>query len=364
VGVDAVQRQRVAEVIIQRPDGSTPAPSKHQHIATSHGASAVSTGGGVGGGDIATEVRNAVNQGYKLTVERASKRRFKTNSWLTIGAIDARNAQQAVNQINALIGQHGNEFIRLISINPQSKTRASQTIVHRPDGSATSRVSHGSSVAASNGFVGVGSSSLDGETTQQVHALLSQGYKIGTEHADTRRFKTKSWTSCSPIESTNPSDVIRALESCLQEHQGEYVRMIGIDTQARTRVYQGIIQRPGKGSVASNGHSATTTVAAPASHNFNNAYSSNGSSSLGAEVQDQVSGLLRQGFKIGIEYANKRRFKTKSWQTDAAINSSNQGEVIQALERSLNAHSGEYVRLVGIDPQAKKRVLETIIQRP
>jgi len=30
----------------------------------------------------------------------------------------------------------------------------------------------------------------------------------------------------------------------------------------------------------------------------------------------------------------------------------------------LTSHSGEYVRLVGIDPQAKRRVLETTIQRP
>jgi carbon dioxide concentrating mechanism protein CcmM len=27
-------------------------------------------------------------------------------------------------------------------------------------------------------------------------------------------------------------------------------------------------------------------------------------------------------------------------------------------------HAGEYVRLIGIDPKAKRRVLETIIQQP
>ena len=35
-----------------------------------------------------------------------------------------------------------------------------------------------------------------------------------------------------------------------------------------------------------------------------------------------------------------------------------------ALESCLAEYSGEYVRLVGIDPKAKKRVLETIVQRP
>ncbi|MGF1538203.1 MAG: ribulose bisphosphate carboxylase small subunit, partial [Elainellaceae cyanobacterium] len=34
------------------------------------------------------------------------------------------------------------------------------------------------------------------------------------------------------------------------------------------------------------------------------------------------------------------------------------------LEGCMAEHAGEYVRLIGIDPQAKRRVLETIIQRP
>jgi carbon dioxide concentrating mechanism protein CcmM len=34
------------------------------------------------------------------------------------------------------------------------------------------------------------------------------------------------------------------------------------------------------------------------------------------------------------------------------------------LEACLVEHSGEYVRLIGIDPEHKRRVAETIIQRP
>jgi ribulose bisphosphate carboxylase small subunit len=30
----------------------------------------------------------------------------------------------------------------------------------------------------------------------------------------------------------------------------------------------------------------------------------------------------------------------------------------------LAEHGGEYVRLIGIDPKVKRRVVETIIQRP
>ncbi|MGB5768599.1 MAG: ribulose bisphosphate carboxylase small subunit, partial [Crocosphaera sp.] len=82
------------------------------------------------------------------------------------------------------------------------------------------------------------------ETVAQVRSLLNQGYKIGTEHANKRRFRTKSWQSCSPIDSNRENDVIAALEGCLAEHQGEYIRLIGIDPQAKRRVLETIIQRP------------------------------------------------------------------------------------------------------------------------
>jgi carbon dioxide concentrating mechanism protein CcmM len=78
----------------------------------------------------------------------------------------------------------------------------------------------------------------------QVRSLLSQGLKIGTEHANARRFKTKSWQSCSPIDSTREAEVIQHLEACLAEHSGEYVRLIGIDPDAKRRVLETIIQRP------------------------------------------------------------------------------------------------------------------------
>ncbi|NJO75735.1 MAG: hypothetical protein HC833_19380 [Leptolyngbyaceae cyanobacterium RM1_406_9] len=36
----------------------------------------------------------------------------------------------------------------------------------------------------------------------------------------------------------------------------------------------------------------------------------------------------------------------------------------RALEACLNEHDRDYIRLVGIDSNARQRVLETIIQRP
>lgn len=79
---------------------------------------------------------------------------------------------------------------------------------------------------------------------QEIRSLLAAGFKIGAEHADKRRFRTKSWQSCSPIESRHESDVVASLEACLAEYSGEYVRMIGIDPKLKRRVAETIIQRP------------------------------------------------------------------------------------------------------------------------
>jgi ribulose bisphosphate carboxylase small subunit len=85
---------------------------------------------------------------------------------------------------------------------------------------------------------------------------------------------------------------------------------------------------------------------------------------LSSEVLEQVQQLLARGCKIGMEYADNRRFKTGSWQSCATIKTTQEKDVVASLETCLSEHGGEYVRLIGIDPKVKRRVVETIIQRP
>lgn len=213
------------------------------------------------------------------------------------------------------------------------------------------------------------SGSLDANVVNHVRQLLAQGYRIGAEHADERRFQTSSWKSCAPIQSTREGDVLGALQACLAEHSGEYVRLIGIDTKAKKRVLETIIQRPGSKSVqpSSNGASYSSRAAAPQSSYRPAPASSNGQGAGGrlpGEVIDLVRHLLAQGARIGTEHADARRFQTSSWHTCSPIQSTREGEVIAALEACMTEHSGEYVRLFGIDPRAKRRTGEAIIQRP
>ncbi len=85
---------------------------------------------------------------------------------------------------------------------------------------------------------------------------------------------------------------------------------------------------------------------------------------LSEEVLQQLKGMLVQGYRIGLEHVDERRFRTGSWASCATVQTQDENEAIAALEACLSEHNNEYVRLFGIDPGAKRRVLETIIQRP
>lgn len=85
---------------------------------------------------------------------------------------------------------------------------------------------------------------------------------------------------------------------------------------------------------------------------------------LSPEVVAQVQQLLSTGHHIGIEYADRRRFRTGSWKSAQLITTSAQSDAIETVSTILGEHTGEYVRIIGIDPKAKRRVVEQIVQRP
>ncbi|WP_414545467.1 ribulose bisphosphate carboxylase small subunit [Nostoc sp. CCY0012] len=85
---------------------------------------------------------------------------------------------------------------------------------------------------------------------------------------------------------------------------------------------------------------------------------------LSLETQEQIRQILGQGHRINFEHVDERRFRTGSWQSCGTTQIDAEWDAISALEAYLGEYEGEYVRLVGIDPKARRRVVETIIQRP
>ncbi|NER00429.1 MAG: AAA family ATPase [Cyanothece sp. SIO2G6] len=82
------------------------------------------------------------------------------------------------------------------------------------------------------------------------------------------------------------------------------------------------------------------------------------------QVAEHVRSLINQGYCVGIEQADKRRFRANAWQSHALSDNRNAEVAIADLETCLAHHPNQYIRLIGIDPQAKQRVSETIIHRP
>jgi carbon dioxide concentrating mechanism protein CcmM len=308
--------------------------------------------------DIVNQISSLLRQGYTIGIEHANKRRFKTKSWLT-ASLNATNEHAIYGELENLLSEYQGEYVRLIGVDPQAKRRVLEMIIQRPGDTpgqpASVRITNnGSSRRVSASVAPSGGNS---EWVNEVRSLIQGGYKIGIEHANKRRFKTKSWLTAPSIDTSSVNQAISTIKSYLQEFSGEYVRLIGVDPQAKRRISQTIIQRPGETATSSGGRATSSYQSSSYSGGVT-------SGSLSSEAVQQVRNLLAQGYKIGTEHADKRRFKTKSWQSCSPIDSRNESQVISALEGCLQDHSGEYVRLIGIDTQAKKRVLETIIQRP
>jgi ribulose bisphosphate carboxylase small subunit len=256
--------------------------------------------------------------------------------------------------------------------NNQSAPSPVVTPVSQPSSNGTTQP------AKTNGFNKQQASSthLTLETQEQVRQILSQGYKIGIEHVDERRFRTGSWQSFAVPQIDAESDAISTLEFFLAEHSNEYVRLVGIEPKTKRRVIETIIQRPNGTGGSTNYQSAPSlnitplsqplsngiTQPAPSSNKFNKQEAS--STHLTLETQEQIRNILSQGCKIGIEHVDERRFRTGSWQSFAVPQIDAESDAISTLEFFLAEHSNEYVRLVGIEPKGKRRVVETIIQRP
>ena len=379
-------KSRIGTTTIQRGDGkpleiavASSAPAANSYSSSSYGsssygsASARPVSSGVSA-EIAQQVRQLLSQGYRIGMEHADARRYRSGVWQTCPPIQSTREADVLAGLEACLAEHSGEYVRMFGIDPKAKSRVGTVTVQRGDGKpieiggaqvAPAASSYGASSYSSsrynNGQLAAPSGGLTSDIAQQAKQLLQQGYRIGIEHADARRYRSGVWQTCPPIESTRERDVLAALETCLAEHSGEYVRMFGIDPKAKRRLAAATIQKPGGVPVQSG---ASVPLASSSRSNYSNGNGAVSSRHLTPDLVQQVNQLVNQGYNIGMEYADSRRYRSGAWQSGGSIQANRASDVVAALEACLADHSGEYVRMVGIDPRAKRRVLETTIQRP
>ena len=381
IGIDTKAKRRVLELIIQRP-GQKPVASSgsgasRPSTSTAYRPASHSSNGGGStaglGNEVVAQIRHLLSQGARIGTEHADNRHFQTSSWSSCAPIQSTRESEVLAALEGCMAEHRGEYVRLIGIDTKAKRRVAEMIIQRPNGkqggrstdSKPSYTAHSTNQAANYSGSGAGN-----DIAQHVKQIIGQGHQLGIEYADERRFKTSSWTSAPAIHTKRDTDAIAAVESFLREHSKDYVRLVGIDTKAKRRVTEVIIHRPGGKQITNSSKGATTAPSSSSSHSHNS--SSHGSSNqrpqggvqVGNGVTDQVRQLLAQSYRIGVEYADERRFKTSSWQTGEPIQSNRESEIVSALQTFLRQHQNDYVRLVGIDPKAKRRVVETIIQKP
>jgi carbon dioxide concentrating mechanism protein CcmM len=299
------------------------------------------------------QVRQLLTQGYRVGTEHADERRYKVNAWTSCAPIQSNRESEVVAALETCLVDHAGEYVRLIGIDANAKRRVLETLIQRPGQQVSAPVKSIATTSVSSSGSGASSGLLAPEVIGQVRQLLAQGYRIGTEYANARRYKANAWDSGVLIQSNRETDVIAAIEDALRENEGAYVRLIGVDPGAKRRVLELLIQKS-DGPVAGSNGSAV--------RNSSPSYSS--SSSLSSDTLTKVRQLLAQGNRIGAEHANARQFKANAWQSCPVVQSNRESEVLAALEACSNEHSGEYIRLIGIDTKAKRRILEVIIQRP
>ncbi|WP_225886527.1 ribulose bisphosphate carboxylase small subunit [Leptolyngbya sp. PCC 6406] len=373
-GIDPVAKRRVATLTIQRPDGKPVTVSKTATVAASSPTSSyshysASPGSSHLSAEALQQVRSFLQQGYGVGTEHADTRRFRSNVWQTCTPIAATREAEVISALEACMRDHAGEYVRLYGIDPAAKKRLAPMTIQRPNDkpmAAGSGAVGRSAAAAGGGYGSFSSGGLSQEMVQQIRSIVSQGHRIGAEHADARRFRSNVWQTCAPIEATQEGAAIAAVEQCIRSHPGEYVRIYGIDPVAKQRHNPITVQRPDGKPAAASAPSVPINAGYQNGNARNSSYpSQNGAAGpLGGEVVQQVQHLVGQGYRISLEHADVRRYRSGAWQNGGVIEGRGAAEVLAALERSLGAHHGEYVRLIGIDPQAKRRVLETTIQRP
>lgn len=311
------------------------------------------------------QIRRLLSQGYRVGLEYADARRFRTGSWQS-ATVTQGSESTVLASIASALDEHQGEYVQLLGVDTHSRSRVLELMIQRPDGAVTqvsnAKINGGKTAVASNG----NSVSNGGGTdvARTVRDLLNQGCRIGTEFADPRRYRATSWTSGPSYQGTREAEAIAMLNNLVAEHPDDYVRLIGIDTHARRRVVELVIHKPGEPATLSTGGGSGQKTSSFSSSYGGSSVGSNIKTSLSAEVVASVRRLLENSYQIGTEHADSRRFRSSSWHTCKPVSATRLQDAVAQLETCLYEHEGEYVRLIGIDTQARRRVHEEIIQRP
>ena len=91
--------------------------------------------------------------------------------------------------------------------------------------------------------------------------------------------------------------VLPQLDSVLQQHAGEYVKLVGVDPQAKRRLAEVIVQRPGDDAPNLKMESSFNHRSSNNNNGFSNKKSgrNRNKNNFDSDVSGQISSLINQG---------------------------------------------------------------------
>ena len=78
-------------------------------------------------------IQEIISQGHRLGIEHVDQRRFRVNSWQSYATINSASQSEALESVRLCLTQFPNHYVRLISIDCQTKRRMNEIIIRRPD---------------------------------------------------------------------------------------------------------------------------------------------------------------------------------------------------------------------------------------
>jgi len=78
-------------------------------------------------------IQEIISQGHRLGIEHVDQRRFRVNSWQSYATINSADKIEALKSVQSCLTQFPNHYVRLISIDRQTKRRMNEIIIQRPD---------------------------------------------------------------------------------------------------------------------------------------------------------------------------------------------------------------------------------------
>jgi ribulose bisphosphate carboxylase small subunit len=118
----------------------------------------------------------------------------------------------------------------------------SRTYAHEPNGSAA--VASPAPTAPAATATATADPALAPAIAEQLVGMIRQGFRVGIEITEPRRFRINSWSSYATLEG-NEKEAIAQLKACLAENPRQYIRLVAIQKGDRRRVAEQIVYRPG-----------------------------------------------------------------------------------------------------------------------